>query len=89
MSKEWQHSSASSQPDPLSAYLDQPMIAHPGPNSRYVGRVIVELYENGSEKSDASKIAYTVDAIEGNYDTLALRIAKALVARLSQKQTSS
>lgn len=71
--------------DPLAAYHGQPMIANPGPKSTYLGRIIVEFYEDGSTKPDANKIAFSVDAVDGNHDSFAMRVAKALVARLEKQ----
>jgi len=35
-------------PDPLAKYAHQPVISAGGPNSTYVGRVIVELWDSGT-----------------------------------------
>jgi hypothetical protein len=69
-------------PDPLANYQYQPILAAPGSNVQYLGRVIVEFYDDGSTRPDARKIAYSVAAVDGNNAQLATRIAQALVERL-------
>ncbi len=84
MSKEWQQST-NQHADPLSAYHNLPIVSEPGPNQKYIGRVIIELYEDGSTRSDASKIAYSATSVDGNSKAFALRVAQALIARLGRE----
>ena len=78
---QWNHQKTQA-PDPLTNYQYQPILSTPGPNDNYLGRVIIELYDDGSTRPDAAKIAYSAAAVDGNNAQLAARIAQALVERL-------
>lgn len=69
-------------PDPLKDYRKQPIISRAGPHSTYVGRVIIELYEDDMGGTDAPNIAMTAGAVDGQHARLLERVAKALTTRL-------
>jgi hypothetical protein len=64
--------------DPLAAYQGKPVIASGGANQQYLGRVVVELWEDGSQIDDAQKLTISSDAVDGNHLQIRERIAKAL-----------
>ena len=68
--------------DPLAAYHGKPVISHGGPNQHYLGRVVVELWEDGSTRDDSYKLALSSDAVDGNYTKLRQRVAAALPVRV-------
>lgn len=70
--------------DPLAGYHDQPVISDGGPQARYIGRVIIELWEPLSQPNDVGGLAYTSEAVDGNNVALLQRIARALPLRLSE-----
>jgi hypothetical protein len=63
-------------------YQKRPIITRGGPNQAYVGRVIIEMWEDASSPDDASKIAFVVDAVDGNHAAFLERVASALPQRL-------
>lgn len=63
-------------PDPLAKYARQPIISAGAPNSTYVGRVILELWDSGGD--DWRSMAVSTDAAEGADAALLQRVAKAL-----------
>ena len=72
--------------DPLENLYGKPMISQENPDTRYLGRVIIELYESPGA-SDAAGLAYTIDPASGtNIDekTLIKRIADALSLRIAR-----
>ena len=75
-------------PDPLSAFRGMPAISTAVPQAYYVGRLIVELWEQ-PDISDAAGIALQIDPANGDSTALLHRIAAALPPRLSGLPTSS
>lgn len=67
--------------DPLESIRDHPVVGHAMPERRYLGRVIVELFDG--PQPDSRNIAYRIDPI-GNMssDELVERVSNALSARL-------
>jgi hypothetical protein len=59
------------------------MSGAPSPDASYVGRVVIELWENQSA-SDSQNIAFTSDAANGEAGALLQRISSALVQRVAQ-----
>lgn len=70
--------------DPLANYRKKPIISQGGPNATYVGRIIIELWEEGPATDDAQKIAISADAADGNHAKLLARIAASLPRRLEK-----
>ena len=64
--------------DPLAAYQGKPVISRGGPNQQYLGRVVVELWDDGSPRDDSDKLSLSSDAVDGNHLHIRERIAKAL-----------
>ncbi len=81
--KPWGAQSASVS-DPLQAYRKKPIISAGGPNVTYVGRVVIELWSDGSTSDDSKMIAMTADAVDGKHAKLLARIGTALSRRLQQ-----
>lgn len=84
MAKEWkqQPTSSAAISDPLANHHAVPIMAQTGPDSQFVGRVIIELFDDGSAKPDSNKIAFTADAVDGDHAALIQRVAEALVERV-------
>lgn len=70
--------------DPLAHYRKQPIISRTGPDSTYLGRVIIELYDDGRGGADADNIAVTAGAMDGQHAQLLERVEKALATRLQR-----
>ena len=71
-------------PDPLAAYYGKPLISGASTHVRYLGRVMIELYESEGA-TDEMGLAYSIDlASDARLDaaTLAKRISEAFVARV-------
>src|SRR5579884_95582 len=77
-------SKVSSADDPLVGYQNKPIISSGQGNQQYLGRVIVEIWENDSAHDDSYKIAFLADAIDGNNEKLLQRVAAALPTRLQR-----
>jgi hypothetical protein len=78
--------SYSNEPDPMQNVYGKPMISEEHPHTRYLGRVVIELYESPGA-SDVNGLAYTIDPASGvNIDekTLIKRIADALSLRIAR-----
>ena len=78
--------SDSDKPDYLKEVRGKPMITEEMPGTRYLGRVIVELYEIHGEPDDRN-IAYSIDTAHGaniEAKTLVKRIAAALYNRVAK-----
>lgn len=77
-------------PDPLENFYGKPLISQELSGTKYLGRLVIELYESPGA-SDADGLAYTIDPAHNvNIDekTLLKRIVDALplrVARSSMK----
>ncbi len=70
--------------DPLANHIGMPILGQQGPNAQFVGRVIVELWENNDGKDDSYHIAFSVDAVSGDEKALLKRVAAALPARVNR-----
>ena len=77
-----------SQPDPLASMYGKPMIGMETPGLRYLGRVIIELYESTDRSEpDDRNLVCSIDKAEGvNINTKAFiqRIANAFSARVAK-----
>lgn len=82
MSQKWQKQEINQSGDPLSGYQGKPILGQQGPNARYLGRVIVELWEIKDAKNDSYNIAISSGAVDRDNATLIERIAVALSARV-------
>lgn len=93
---QWQKS-VSSTADPLASYVGRPIISEGGANRKYIGRVIVELWEpvpqSGANNSivinDVNSMAISADAApsataNGDHATLLDRVAAALPQRVAK-----
>jgi hypothetical protein len=69
--------------DPLQNYQKRPIISEAVPNTTYVGRVIIELWEDGSSPDD-KMIAMTAEAVNGRHPQLLDRIAAALAKAMQR-----
>jgi hypothetical protein len=70
--------------DPLAAHYGKPLISEASTHVRYLGRVVIELYESEGI-TDEMGLAYTIDpASDTGLDaaTLAKRISEAFVTRV-------
>lgn len=65
-------------PDPLADYRDRPIISRAGPSKTYVGRVIVELWEDQDNPDDAHSMTVSAEAHDGDNAALLKRVATAL-----------
>lgn len=89
---QWQKT-VSSTKDPLVSYIGKPVISDAGPNQKYIGRVIVELWElvpqNGQTTpvvvNDVDGIAVSTDATAsgGHHAELLDRVVAALPQRVA------
>ena len=70
--------------DPLANYQGQPIISRGSPTSTYLGRVVLELWQEGSTSNDADGLAVTADAVNENHNGLLQRVAAALPIRVSR-----
>jgi hypothetical protein len=69
-------------PDVLQNYRGKPLVTVASPSVKYIGRLIIELYEHPSG-SDANNLAMTFDLAPGESQSdLVGRIAAALPERL-------
>ncbi len=71
-------------PDPLAAHYGKPLISGASTHARYLGRVVIELYESEGA-TDEMGLAYSIDpASDAGLDaaTLAKRISEAFVTRV-------
>lgn len=78
------------QADPLAQIHGKPMISDASSSRRYLGRIMIELYESEGHADD-QMLAYTVDpALEAglSHDTLAKRIAQAFTVRVTKTSLS-
>ncbi len=82
MSHEWKQQETNQTGDPLSGYQGRPILGQQGPNARYLGRVIVELWETQNTMNDSYNIAISSGAVDEDNATLIERIAGALVTRV-------
>lgn len=97
MTNQQQKGSLGSAPDVFAGLHGQPIISA-GTNGKYLGRVIIEFYENPNEnsnnhscavaiRSDPDGIAYSVDVAQGadlDHQTLLKRVASAFPERVAQ-----
>jgi hypothetical protein len=72
--------------DHLANYQGKPILGQRA-NKRYVGRVVVELWETGQPVDDSQQIVFTADATDGNHGALLRRIASALLKRVQKGPT--
>jgi hypothetical protein len=70
---------------PLDQFEYTPIVTELQPGQRYHGRVIVEFIEPVHKRPlpDAAMIAYRVEPVDMEADEFLVRVAKALVERLS------
>ena len=71
-------------PDPLAAYYGKPLISGASTHARYLGRVVIELYESEGA-TDEMGLAYSIDLASDaglGAATLAKRISEAFVTRV-------
>ncbi len=79
----WRAGVNSGAPDPLADFRHRPIIGE-AQGKTYVGRVIVELWEDSSAPDDARGIAMSADAVNGDHAALARRVAAALPKVMSR-----
>ncbi len=75
---------SSSTGDPLAHNIGMPILGQQGVNSTFVGRVIVELWEESDGLDDSYHIAFSIDAASGDEKTLLQRVSLALSARVNR-----
>lgn len=75
--------------DPLAAYHGKPILSQGGPNQHYLGRLVVELLEDGRPRDDSYKLALTAGAVDGNHANFTRRIAAALPVRVQRDEAST
>ncbi len=73
-----------SAPDIFGSVRGKPVLGTAGYTKRYVGRVVVELWEpvTGAPQ-DSRFMALTADAVDGNHKGLAERVGDALTAQIA------
>jgi hypothetical protein len=75
----------SSAPDIFSGARGKPVLGAAGETKRYVGRVVVELWEPiVGEPEDYRFMAFTAEAVDGNHKDLAERVGSALMSQVSR-----
>jgi hypothetical protein len=79
--------SSQSTGDPLASYEGKPILGQHGSSQRYVGRVVVELWETEQSVDDSQRIVFTADAADGNHSALLRRVAPALLKRVQKGPT--
>ncbi|HLW01833.1 MAG TPA: hypothetical protein VKT82_24480 [Ktedonobacterales bacterium] len=85
----WNRAQPAPVDDPLAAYQGKPVISRGGANQHYLGRVVVELWDDGSPRDDAHKLALSSDAVDGQHAKLCQRIAAAFPARVQSDGAST
>ncbi len=71
--------------DPLVGYHKKPIISlASSPNAKYLGRVIVELWDNTGARDDADALTISAGAMDGKHGKLLARIAEALLVRVQR-----
>jgi hypothetical protein len=79
---------STNQPDPLASVYGKPMIGVETPGLRFLGRVIIELYESTDRpEPDDRNIVCSIDKAEGvniSSKTLLQRIATAFATRVAK-----
>ena len=81
--------SETSAPDPLSNFVNRPIISGGGSDLRYAGRVIIEVWDRVDASSvsaaeDAQRLAISADASDGDAASLTARVVAALPAHVSR-----
>jgi hypothetical protein len=70
--------------DPLKDCRKRPIISDAGPNATFVGRVIIEMWEDGSSLDDGQKLAIVPNAMDGKHAQFLERVAAALALRMQR-----
>lgn len=61
----------------------KPVLSNAGHTKRYVGRVVIELWEPvAGDPEDDRFLAFSADAVDGNHEALAKRVARGFQARV-------
>lgn len=71
---------------PLAGFGGKPILSKETPDRRFIGRIIVELYEGPNTPSDAHGLVLSISPARGSnisQDDLLKRIATALPVRVS------
>lgn len=88
MSTPWNKQTATTK-NPLAAYHGKPLISQVAAGQTYLGRLIVEMWDDGSAQDDSYKLALSCWAQSGNYADLTRRISAALPVRVQRDAASS
>jgi hypothetical protein len=81
---EWSKSD-SSVADPLAQYAHKPMLAAAGKGAKYLGRVIIEVWETGNATDDSQRLTFSSEAVDGNHEALLTRVAAGLPKRVERR----
>lgn len=78
---QWKSKVSQSTSDPFKDFEKKPMFGQGPENKRYLGRVVIEMWDDGSSVDDANKIIFTADAVDGDHSSFLKRVASALAKR--------
>jgi hypothetical protein len=81
----WTRSSGPSDPsaEPLAQFAGKPVLAAQ-PGAKYVGRVVVEVWDTGRSSDQSHGLAFSSEAVDGNHGALLKRVAAGLSARVAK-----
>jgi len=83
MSRTQRITAVSIAPDAFAGMYHRPILGGGKGTATYVGRVVVELLESPTARSDAHQLALSSGAVDGDHATLIERVAAALPRRLA------
>jgi hypothetical protein len=70
--------------DLLKDHRKRPIISDGGPKAKFVGRVIIEMWEDDSPLDDGNKIAIVPNAMDGKHAQFLERVAAALALHMQR-----
>ncbi|HLG64911.1 MAG TPA: hypothetical protein VKY19_23425 [Ktedonosporobacter sp.] len=73
--------------DPLTAFHGKPLVGVASQEHRYMGRIVIEVYESDQYASVADSLAFTVDLAEGvgiDHQELMVRVAQGFPERIAR-----
>lgn len=73
--------------DPLTAFHGKPLVGVASQENRYLGRIVIEVYESDQHASVADGLAFTVDLADGvgiDHQALMARVAQGFPERIAR-----
>lgn len=70
--------------EPLASFAGKPILASQGSGSKYIGRVVVEVWDTGTSIDPSYGLSFSSDAVDGNQKALLRRVAAGLSARVAK-----